>query len=77
MRQFGSRFTSGNRSDAATYKVTPPDIGTPPNGADQFLRVVAVDDRGQEGLADLPLKITNPAPLGGTLTPAPITRAPG
>ncbi len=58
-------------ASARSYEFTVPSIGTPPNGADQFLRVVAVDDLGQEGIADLPMKITNPAPFTGTLTPDP------
>lgn len=54
---------------ARSFEFTIPVIGTPPNGADQFLRVVAVDDLGQEGIADLPIKITNPAPFTGTMSP--------
>ncbi len=52
-----------------SFEWTPPSIGTPPNGADQFLRVVAVDDLGQEGIADVPLKILNPSVFAGTMTP--------
>lgn len=46
-----------------------PAIGTPPNGADQFFRVIAVDNMGKEGIADLPFKISNPDPFTGTMTP--------
>lgn len=55
---------------ARSYEWTVPFIGTPPNGADQFLRVVAVDDLGQEGIADLATKVLNPSVFGAAvLTP--------
>ncbi len=54
---------------ARSFEWTVPFIGTPANSADQFLRVVTVDDLGQEGIADLAVKISNPAPFSGTMTP--------
>lgn len=54
---------------ARSFQWTPPHIGTPPNGADQFFRVIAVDNGGREGIADLPLKISNPTLFPGTMTP--------
>ncbi|MBL9032745.1 MAG: choice-of-anchor J domain-containing protein [Phycisphaerae bacterium] len=56
-------------ADARSFEWTAPAVGTPPNGADQFLRVVSVDNLGQEGIADLVIKITNPTPLAGQLIP--------
>jgi hypothetical protein len=55
---------------ARSFEWTVPAIGTPANGADQFVRVIAVDDLGQEGIADLPVEITNPAPFTGTMIPS-------
>ncbi len=66
--------------NARSFEWTPPSIGTPANGADQFLRVVAVDDLGQEGIADLSANITNPQPFTGTVaatTPAAGVYRPG
>lgn len=54
-------------ASARSFEWTVPAIGTPPNGADQFMRVVAVDDLGQEGIADLPVKILNPSDFTGSL----------
>ncbi len=54
-------------ASARSFEWTPPDIGTPASGPDQFLRVVAVDDLGQEGIADLALRITNPDPFTGNM----------
>jgi hypothetical protein len=58
-------------ADARSFEWNVPAIGTPANGADQYIRVVAVDNLGQEGIADVPLKVTNPAPFTGTLTQDP------
>ncbi len=55
---------------ARSFEWTVPTIGTPANGADQFFRVVATDDLGQEGIADIALKISNPAPFTGSMTPS-------
>lgn len=52
---------------ARSFEWTPPFIGTPANGADQFLRVVAVDNLGQEGIADQVAAITNPTPFTGNM----------
>lgn len=52
---------------ARSFEWTVPFIGTPANGTDQFFRVIAVDNLGQEGIADLPVGITNPADFTGTL----------
>lgn len=60
---------------ARSFEWVPPHIGTPPNGADQFFRVIAVDDGGREGIADLPIKISNPTLFSGTMTPT--TPTPG
>ncbi len=54
-------------ASARSFEWTPPAIGTPANGANQFLRVVAIDNLGQEGIADLSANITNPAPFTGSL----------
>jgi hypothetical protein len=54
-------------ASARSFQWTPPAIGTPANGADQFFRVIAVDDLGQEGIADLALRITNPTPFTGSM----------
>lgn len=54
---------------ARSFEWTPPFLGTPANGANQFFRVVAVDNLGQEGIADLVTNITNPTPFTGTMTP--------
>ncbi len=54
---------------ARSFEWIPPSIGTPANGADQFVRVIAVDTLGQEGIADLAVKISNPAPFTGTMVP--------
>jgi len=65
---------------ARSFQWTVPAIGTPANGPDQFFRVVAVDDLGQEGIADLAVRITNPAPFTGSMaatTPTPGTYRPG
>lgn len=56
-------------ASARSFEWTPPFIGTPANGADQFFRVVAVDNLGQEGIADLPFRITNPQPFTGSMVP--------
>ncbi|MBC7771166.1 MAG: choice-of-anchor J domain-containing protein, partial [Pyrinomonadaceae bacterium] len=56
---------------ARSFEWIVPTIGTPGNGADQFFRVIATDDLGQEGIADIPLKITNPADFTGTMTQSP------
>ncbi|HMN40917.1 MAG TPA: GC-type dockerin domain-anchored protein [Phycisphaerales bacterium] len=56
-------------ASARSSEWTPPVIGTPANGADQFIRVIAVDDLGQEGIADLPVKIANTAPFTGSMVP--------
>jgi hypothetical protein len=53
-----------------SFEWTVPDIGTQPSGPDQYLRVVAVDNLGQEGIADLPLRITNPSQFTGSMTPS-------
>jgi hypothetical protein len=55
-----------------SFEWTVPFIGTPANGADQFFRVVAVDNLGQEGIADLPFRITNPQPFTGNMVPLSI-----
>lgn len=53
---------------ARSFEWTVPAIGTDPSGVDQFIRVVAVDDLGQEGIADLPMSISNTEPFGGQVT---------
>lgn len=57
---------------ARAFEWTVPTIGTQPNGPDQYLRVVAVDNLNQEGIADLPLRITNPSGFTGSLSPTGI-----
>jgi hypothetical protein len=52
---------------ARSFEWTPPFIGTPANGADQFFRVIAVDNLGQEGIADLSASVTNPVPFTGSM----------
>ncbi len=54
---------------ARSYEWAPPFIGTPANGADQFFRVIAVDDLGQQGIADLSANITDPVPFTGSMVP--------
>ncbi len=56
-------------ASARSFEWIPPVIGTPANGPDQFLRVVSVDNLGQEGIADVALSITNPAPFTGNMIP--------
>ncbi len=67
-------------ANARSFEWTPPAIGTPANGPDQFFRVIAVDNLGQEGIADLSANITNPAPFTGSMeatSPAAGTYRPG
>ena len=54
--------------EARSFEWTVPNIGTPVNGADQYLRVVSVDDLGQEGIADMPFRIANPGTQPGTVS---------
>jgi hypothetical protein len=56
-------------ADARSFEWTVPSVGTLPNAPDQYLRIVAVDNFGQEGIADLVVEVTNPAPFTGTMTP--------
>ena len=48
-----------------------PFIGTPAHGEEQFIRVICTDDRGQEGIADLPVRILNHSGYNATITPNP------
>ncbi len=54
---------------ARSFEWLVPAIGTPASGVNQFVRVVATDNLGQEGIADLPVRITNPAEFTGVMTP--------
>lgn len=56
---------------ARSFEWTVPAAGTSPASVEEFFRVVAVDDLGQEGIADVPMVITNPGAIAGTLTPSP------
>lgn len=67
-------------ADARSFEWTVPVVGFSPSGPDQFLRVVAVDSNGQEGIADLPMVISDPSQLTGSMTlvsPAPGLYRPG
>jgi len=57
--------------DARSFEWTVPFIGTPAHGANQFIRVISVDDLGQEGIADLPIQVLNHSGYNATITPAP------
>ncbi len=54
---------------ARSFEWTVPTLGTLPNNPDQYLRIVAVDNLGQEGIADLVVEVTNPTPFTGQMTP--------
>ena len=58
-------------ASARSFEWTVPSIGTNISGAEPFLRVVAVDNLGQEGIADLVAEISNPSVFSGVVTPAP------
>lgn len=59
-------------STARSFEWTVPTVGTPAHGADQFLRVIATDDLGQEGIADVPLKVSNLSDFTGSMTQNPV-----
>jgi hypothetical protein len=61
---------------ARSFEWTVPNVGTSPAAVEEFFRVVAIDDLGQEGIADLPMVITNPGVITGTLTPSPAVSGP-
>ncbi len=65
---------------ARSFEWTVPHVGTSPANVEEFFRIVAVDDLGQEGIADLPMRISNPGVIPGVISPSPAvsgTLAPG
>lgn len=58
-------------ANARSFEWTVPTVGTPATSGDQFVRVIATDDLGQEGIADVSLKITNPSDFTGSMVQNP------
>lgn len=72
----GMQFIAEIPGSARSFEWAVPHVGFSPARTNEYIRIVAVDELGQEGLADLPLAVTSPEQTTGEITvnppPAPV-----